>query len=250
MSSKPLLFASMSALATSLGLLACSSGETMTGSEQNLTDDASDVVDLPFDRASGACPSSVRVGSQGDSYIQGLKFTVDIKGLLEDGSSLTANRVVDTDSEIHVQYAAPLRSDFVDCVGQTAPQDLFNDRSHYVVQAVGGRLAVNVKIDPRSLALDLTSVWANQAIFQLSEQLDGPLGPVSCAAVMDRRHVPSCIELLDVSTCSDASRIVKKGERWMDEMQLSEHEGVDADYEEECLERFSTVAFADGCCAG
>jgi hypothetical protein len=75
-------------------------------------------------------------------------------------------------------------------------------------------------------------------------------GNVECKPVLEAQQVATCIDLGPTAGC-DPTRIVKKGHRWMDEVQLGElDEGAKAESEAACIEKFSDVAAEDGCCGG
>lgn len=67
---------------------------------------------------------------------------------------------------------------------------------------------------------------------------------VSCEAAL--ANVRACIDVMD----QKCDNMISKGERYADEFQLSAVEGKRLESAEECIQRFTDVVAADGCCGG
>jgi hypothetical protein len=116
---------------------------------------------------SAACPKVVKAGIRGDSFILGIKKTFDIKGFIAPGQTLSLTRTAEGDN-IHLVYRAPLAPAFASCVGKSAVRTMFNDDSTQVIVFENRTITLDVVLSP-SLILDLTSTFANQAIFKVFE---------------------------------------------------------------------------------
>lgn len=156
-----------------LGACSASNEVAAAADESALSADAPSTTDsLPLEGVTGdpACPTSIAVGTRGDSFSGGVRKTFDIKALIATGETLAISRPVDTQDEVVVWYGATLRADLASCTGRTATRTMFNDGSFYTVKLEDGRILVELKIDRNSLHLEVASAFANQAIFEVFEQ--------------------------------------------------------------------------------
>lgn len=157
-----------------VGACSASSEEEAAADTNALSADApSSSESLPLEDVTGGaeCPTSIAVGTRGDSFSGGVRKTFDIKALIADGEKLQISRPVDTQDEVVVWYGATLRADLASCTGRTVTRTMFNSGSFYTVKLEGGRVLVELKVDRNSLDLSVVSAFANQAIFEVFEQL-------------------------------------------------------------------------------
>ena len=57
----------------------------------------------------------------------------------------------------------------------------------------------------------------------------------------------ACIDVMPDQKCDN---MITKGTRWADEFSMSAAEGKRLESAEECIQRFTDIAEADGCCGG
>jgi hypothetical protein len=120
----------------------------------------------------GNCPTEVVLGSRGESFAQGIRFTVSTKDLIAEGYKLEIQGpgpIQDGGANTFL-FTAPLRTPFKNCVGLTQPVTIFNELSTMQVVFEEGSIWVQVQVG-LSLSLNLLSNFNNQAIFDLAERL-------------------------------------------------------------------------------
>jgi hypothetical protein len=140
-----------------------SASESVSPNETSSSDDE------PVTTTSGTCPSVVRVGMRGESFIEGIRKTVAIKAFVAQGET-THMETVSTNKETTVlRYSAKLRQDLATCEGTTATTTMFNELSHYTIRFGQGQVIVDVTIGA-SLVLGETSTFDNQPIFDVRER--------------------------------------------------------------------------------
>lgn len=121
---------------------------------------------LRINAFSGNCPRAVNVGIQGDSYAGGVKFTVDIKGLVAQNGRTKIVRIPQA-PEV-TRFIAPLAASWRGCRGESAYQTLWSNAG-YTVKFAGDSVVVDLENSSPSFRIDQTSTFNNQAIFMVSE---------------------------------------------------------------------------------
>ena len=115
---------------------------------------------------SGNCPVDVLLGLKGESFVSGIRHTVSTKTLIEPGTKL---EILGVDANT-IEFSAPLKAPYKNCVGVTAERSIFNELSWVRVAFEEGAVWVTVHVGP-SLRLNLTSTYNGQVIFDLAERL-------------------------------------------------------------------------------
>ncbi len=74
---------------------------------------------------------------------------------------------------------------------------------------------------------------------------------VNCAAVLEARNIPACTDLVSPSLAGKPAD-VRRGQRWSDEMQISDAADtyVLKNREDICVEKFTDIATRAGVCGG
>lgn len=112
------------------------------------------------------CPKEILVGIQGESIVQGLRYTVDVNRFIAPGAKLRLQGVDATTFVFQAELAGP----FKPCVGLSKTMKVFNELTTMFVAFEEGSVWVQLQMGP-SLNLNLTSTFNNQAIFDLAEDL-------------------------------------------------------------------------------